>query len=233
MNNFYLKFNSEHEDVDFNNAVSIDGLAELLKSLYTAIYASKKDNVVLSQVTDNCYQLGFKTSNDVLELRCIEANNDILEKSDRELSPGVLRYKKAVDKVIKENWYLEILNSEGVPVVKIPHGFSQKSVDHYYSNKSFVGYITLIGDRELDPKSLHIYLSEHKNIKIFISENQHKELTSYYRKNKIRAKVKLKKSLSSNRVMSAKLLSFKVKSTLNFPENLDQMDLSDLNFEID
>jgi len=230
MPSFYLKFNSKEKDIDFSNALSIDDLAEVLKSLYSAISASKSDNIVLSQVTDNCYQCGFSTSNKMLEERFIETNKEVLERSDIELSSNKVRYKKAIAKAIKHDWFLEILNSDGIPVVTIPYGFNERTVDSYYSNKSFEGYVTLIGDKELNPKNLHIYLSENKNFKIFINTKQHEELAKYYRKSKIRVKVRLKKSLNSNRVLSAELINYRPKSELNFPYNLDEVDLSELNF---
>ena len=230
MPSFYLKFNSLDKDIDFRNAISIDDLAEILKSLYSAISASKNDNIILSQVTDNCYQCGFNTTNEVLEKRFIETNQEVLEKSDLELASNKIRYKKAIAKAIKHDWFLEILNSEGIPVVTIPHGFNERTVDSYYSNKSFEGYVTLIGDKELNPKNLHIYLSENKNLKIFISTEQHEQLAKYYRKSKIRVKVRLKKSLNSNRILSAELIKYRPKSKLDFPYNLDEVDLSELNF---
>ena len=230
MHSFYLKFNSKNKNIDFNNAVSIDDLAEILKSLYSAISANKNDNIVLSQVTDNCYQCGFTTLNKVLEEKFIDLNKDILEKNNVELANDKLRYKKSIAKVIKPDWYLEVLNSGGVPVLTIPYGFSERTVDYYYSNKSFEGYITLIGDKELNPKHLHIYLSDNKNFKIFINPLQHDELATYYRKSKIRVKVRLKKSLDSDRILSAELISYRPKAELNFPYNLDKIDLSGLNF---
>ncbi|MFG6685221.1 hypothetical protein ACGK9U_01460 [Mariniflexile sp. HNIBRBA6329] len=230
MHSFYLKFDSKEKNIDFTNAVSIDDLAEILKSLYSAISANKTDNIVLSQITDNCYKCGFTTPNEVLEERFIDLNKDILEKNNVELTNEKLRYKKSIVKVIKPDWYLEILNSAGISVLTIPHGFSERTVDYYYSNKSFEGYITLIGDKELNPKHLHIYLSDTKNFKIFINPLQHEELATYYRKSKIRAKVRLKKSLDSDRILSAELISYRQKSELKFPYNLNEIDLSGLNF---
>ena len=230
MHSFYLKFNSEKKNIDYGNAISIDDFAEILKSLYSAISATKNDKIVLSQITDNCYQCGFSTPNEALHQRFEEVNKEILEKSNVELTNNKVRYKKAIAKAIRKDWYLEVLNSSGNTVVTIPYGFNEKSVDFYHTNKSYEGFITLIGDKELNPKNLHIYLSDNKNFKIFINTEQHEELAAYYRKSKIRAKVRLKKSLSSDRILSAELVSYREKSKLKFPYNLDEVDLSGLNF---
>lgn len=230
MHSFYLKFNSKIKDIDFGNAISIDDFAELLKSLYTAISATKNDNIVLSQITDNCYQCGFSTPNKLLQERFVDINKEILEKDNVELTNSKVRYKKAIAKAIKKDWYLEVLNSEGRAVLTIPYGFNERTVESYYTNKSCEGYITLIGDKELNPKNLHIYLSDNKSFKIFISKEQHEQLATHYRKSKIRAKVRLRKSLFSERVLSAQLVSYRAKSDLNFPYNLDEIDLSGLNF---
>ncbi|SDS06120.1 hypothetical protein [Gramella sp. MAR_2010_147] len=230
MANFYLKFNSEDDSIDFNNAVSIYDLGEILKSLFSAISAKKKDNIVLSQVTDNCYQVGFATTNKFLEKRVEDLGQEIIEKRDLELSPSKLKFKKAVAKPMKEKWYLEILNSDKQPVVTLPYGFEEKSIEYYFSNKSYEGFITEIGDKELNPSNLHIYISGEKNFKIFIEQDQHDELAKYYRRAKVRVKVRLKKSLTSERILSAKLISFKAKADKNFPYNIDEIDLSELNF---
>lgn len=230
MENFYLKFNSDNKNIDFGNAISIDDFAEILKSLYSAISAKKSDNIILSQITDNCYQCGFSTSNKIITQRFTDVNSQILEKSNIELTNSQVRYKKSIAKVLKQDWYMEVLNASGDVIVKIPYGFNEKTVDFYYTNKSYEGFITLIGDKHLDPKHLHIYLSDSEDFKIFITEEQHKELANFYRKKKIKVKVRLKKSLHSNRVLSAILVNYRAKSEFDFPQNLDNVDLSDINF---
>ncbi len=230
MASFYLKYNSNDDSIDYSNAVSIDDLGEILKAMYSAISAKKNDNIALTQVSDNCYMVGFETNNKQLEKRFESLGNEILEKNDLELSKKKLRFKNAVSKSLKSNWYLELLNSDKNPVVTLPYGFNDSVVDHYYSSKNIEGVITEIGDKDLNPSNLHIYISGNTSFKIFISLEQHDELARFYRRSKVRLKVRLKKSLQSNRILSAKLISFKPKLEKDFPYSLDGVDLSNFNF---
>lgn len=230
MKKFSIKFDSEIEEVDFSNAISIDELGELLKSIYSLLSAKKNDKVILSNIVDNCYQLDISTINPILENRFINAGKNVLEKSDIELNNKELRFKKSIASSLKVGWYMDILNAEGVKVITVPYGFNEKLIDTYYTIKNIEGYITEIGDKDINAKGLHIYLSDHTDFKIFITVEQHDELMSFYRKVKIRAKVQIKKSLSSDKILSAKLITFKSKSHSNFPLNLDDIDLSELNF---
>jgi hypothetical protein len=233
MPRFYLKYNSDDSKIDFGNAISINDLGDILKSLFSVIDATKSDNVVLSTITDNCYEIGFDTSNIYLEKRVEFHSKDILEKNTAELTNKQLRFKKALSKPMKESWYLEILNSDKKSIIVLPYGFDKNSVDAYYSNKTIEGFITLIGDRQLEPKNLHIYISGNDNFKIFITPEQHEDLAKHYRNEKLRFKIRLKKSLLSNRILSASLVNFRTKSSKKFPYNLDDLDVSSLNFKFD
>ncbi|MES2411651.1 MAG: hypothetical protein V4535_09445 [Bacteroidota bacterium] len=230
MATFSLKFDSDHGDVDFSNAISIDDLGELLKSLYLAIDASKSDKIILTTVVDNCYELGISTINPVIEPKVEKLTKSIFEKSDLELNQKESRFKSSVVKALKPGWFLDILNADGVKVITLPYGFNEKTIETYNSIKNIEGFITEIGNKELDAKSLHIYLSENADFKIFVNIEQHDELMKFYRKAKIRAKVNLKKSLSTDKILSANLIGFKHKNEFNFPYNLNDIDFSDINF---
>ena len=112
----------------------------------------------------------------------------------------------------------ELISFETAKIAK------EKVVEHYYSNKSIEGLITEIGDKVLDPKSLHIYLSGYNDFKIFLDIDQHNQLEQYYKKQRVRLKVRLKKSMTSQKILSARLLNYKVKSKLDFPFNLQEID---------
>lgn len=226
---FSLKFDSDHGDIDFSNAISIDELGELLRSLYAAIDASKNDKVILSTVVDNCYELGIVTANPAIETRVEKLAKNICEKSDLELTQRESRFKASIVKSLKQGWFLEILNADGIPVVTLPYGFNEKVVETYNSIKNIEGFICEIGNKELDAKSLHIYLSDY-DFKIFLDIDQHDSLMKFYRKAKIRAKVNLKKSLTTDKILSASLIDFKHKNEFNFPYNLNDIDFSDINF---
>lgn len=227
---FSLKFDSDHGDVDFSNAISIDDLGELLKSLYSAIGASKGDKIILSAVVDNCYELDFQTKNPVIPGKVQKLGIDIAEKSELELTAKESRFKSCVAKSLKPNWFMDILNEDGVSVVRLPYGFNERSVDIYYSTKNIEGFITEIGDKDLNAKGLHIYISGHTDFRVFLSIEQHDELMRYYRNQQIRAKVRLKKSLQTNKILSATLIRYKPKSVFNFPYNLNDIDFSDITF---
>lgn len=99
-----------------------------------------------------------------------------------------------------------------------------KPVVSYYANKSYEGYITIVKQQKSNPNDFYVCLS---NNKILVSEKQYKELCMIYKKGcKIRAKLRLEKSLLSQRILSAKLVSYRVKSVLNFPYNLHKANLS-------
>ena len=154
----------------------------------------------------------------------------INEKSNAELNSKEIRFKNSIAKTLKPGWFMDILNQDGIPVVSLQYGFNEKAVETYSSIKNIEGFITEIGDRELEAKGLHIYLSEALDYKVFITIEQHNEIAKFYRKAKIRAKVILKKSLSTNKVLSAKLLTYKQKNEFNFPYNLNDIDFTDINF---
>jgi len=101
-----------------------------------------------------------------------------------------------------------------------------KPVVSYYSNKSYEGYITIVRQQKSNPNDFYVYLSRKK---IVVSEKQYKELSKLYKEGhkmcKIRAKLRLKKSLFSQRILSAKLISYRVKSVLTFPYSLHKANL--------
>lgn len=230
MANFSLKFDSNHGDVDFSNAISIDELGELLKSLYSAIGATKSDRIILSTVVDNCYELGISTLNTTIPSRAITLAQNIREKSDLELKPKESAFKTAIAKSLKPDWFLEVLNEKGIPVVSIPYGFSEKTIETYNSIKSIEGVVTEIGNKELGASSLHIYMSDNIDYKIFINLEQNNALAGFYRNGIIRAKLNLKKSLITDKVLSARLIGFSPKSESNFIDSLNELDFSDINF---
>lgn len=230
MYKFSLKFNSELEELGFDNGIPMNQLGDLISSLYSVVEAKKGDKVVLSDIKDNCYEIEAMTVNPMIEERLIHSSHSIYEKSNSELTTKELRFKKNLARVLKVGWYVDILNNEGNSVYKIPYGFNEKTIDNYYSNKSIEGVITEIGDKDLNPKNLHIYISDNTEFKIFINSEQHDELKRYYRDQRVRVKLRLKKSLESDKVLSAELISYKPKSKIDFPFNLNDVDLSKLRF---
>ena len=99
----------------------------------------------------------------------------------------------------------------------------------YYTNKSCEGYIMIVKQQK-NSNDFYVYLSNNKiplSEKILVSEKQYKELSMLYKKGrKIRAKLRLEKSLFSQRILSAKLIKYRVKSVLSFPYNLHKVNLS-------
>lgn len=229
MTKFSLKFDSKIDDIGFSNAISIDELGDLLKAVFGVINAKKSDKVIMTNVVDNCYQIDINTTNNLFEARIINAGKSALEKSDFELNKNELRLKNSIAKSLKTGWYMEILNNKGISEVTVPYGFNEKTIEIYHSFKNLEGFITEIGDKNLEAKGLHIYLSDYSDFKIFINSEQHNELKKYYRTQVVKIKVQLNKSLSTNKILSAKLISFKPKDEKNFPDNLENFDLSDIN----
>lgn len=204
---FSLKIDDDGHSLTKEDGIPFDKIGELLQSLYEAIDPKSDIKCTLGQIRGNCYALDFYTEEEKYVANFVVVHKNIEGIAFEDLEPNQKKYAKSLRKVLGDKFYLSAYdsNEEKIASIKdIGHNLSQ---DTYYTTKTIYGVISELGATSLNAIKKHINI-DGIGYKIKISKDQDIELKPHYATDKLKIRIKQKRSLEKGRIIDAELISF-------------------------
>lgn len=228
MYKFSLKIDDDSHSLTKEDGIPFDKIGELLQSLYNAIDPKSNIKCTLGQIRGNCYALDFYTEEKKYENNFIVVHKNIEDISINELDKTQKEYAQTLRKVLGDKYYIKAYDSNNVEVASIKKIGTKVEYDSYYTLKTIYGIVSELGGTSLTSAKKHIRVDGIPyNIKI--SKDQDIELKPYYGTDKLRIKIKQKRSQGKGRIIEAELLSFITVSGNTLIENLKEIGYIDFN----
>lgn len=203
---FSLTINDPSRSMNPENGVSICELGTLFCDMYAATDPGDKSKCILYGVSNHGYTPNFVTDSNLRYERFIDVHKNIRERGINDLTDKEAKYAKTLKRILKDGLFLEPHDKDDNLITTIYPSEIQETVKGYYTVSSIFGTISEMGSPSLE-KGTHIYL--HKtDYKIFTNKEQDVALRAFYRSGKLRLKVRLKKSLDTNRIINGTLIAF-------------------------
>jgi hypothetical protein len=228
-NKLILKFDDENQSLTEENGLSIQELGKLLFALDKI---TDGDNVVISNISGNCYALELTSPNqkNINSLRI--THNNLKEKKSENWSKKEIRYASTLIKILGKNKNLEVYDKQKTFSIKITREDIINPIQYYYERKIIYGVITLIGSTSLDKRSKPKIILDKQNYSINISTEQENSLKSYYKNNKLKLTLRLRKRISDSSIESANLIDFVIPEPTTLFTSMERF-RSNSNIDID
>lgn len=216
---FSLKIDDDAHSLTKEEGISFDKIGELLQGLYEAIDPNSDVKCTLGEIRGNCYALDFYTTEERYLENFIIVHKNIESISYDDLEPNQKSYAKTLRKVLGGKYYINAYDSNNQKVASIKDIGRNLESDTYYSTKTIYGIVSELGGTSLNSTKKHIKV-DGISYNIRISKDQDIELKPYYGTDKLKIKIKQKRSLEKGRVIDSELLSFVAISGNNIIDNL-------------
>lgn len=211
MYKFSIKIDDDLNSLSKEQGVSFDKIGELLQNLYEAIDPKSALKCTLGQIRGNCYALDFYTEEEKYLENFIVVHKDIEDIPYSELNESQKKYAKTLKKVLGDKYYLTAFDSDNHKIASIKQlevsESTDKVIDVYYTLKTVYGIVSQLGGASLDSSKKHIRI-DGINYNIKISKDQDIKLKQYYGTDKLRIKIRQRRSRGKGRVIDAELISF-------------------------
>lgn len=219
MYKFSLKIDDDENSLTKEDGISFDKIGGLLKSLYDAIDPKSDIKCTLGQIRGNCYALDFYTQEEKYVSNFVLVHKNIEDIPFTELENKQKEYAKTLKKVLGDKYFIKAYDSDGVQIASIKNIGIKNNYDTYYTLKTIYGIVSQLGGTSLESTKKYIRIDGIPyNIKI--SKDQDIELKPYYGTDKLRVKLKQKRSQGKGRVIDAELISFTLVSGNSLLDNL-------------
>ena len=219
MYNFSLKIDDEEHSLTKEDGISFDKIGELLQSLYDAIDPGSHIKCTLEGVRGNCYALDFTTQEERFVENFIVIHKNIESIPFTQLQDKQKNYATSLRKILGSKYHANAYDTAGLKVASIKDIGTKENYATYYTLKTVYGIVSQLGAKSLDSVKKQISVDGLPyNIKI--SKDQDIELKQFYASDKLRLKLKQKRSQAKGRVIDAELVSFTKVNGNSLIENL-------------
>lgn len=225
---FALNINNEDQLLTPKNGLPFGELGVLINHLDKAINPKDGKPCVLYSIENHGYTPNFLTESELLYNKFIDVHKNIQERELTELNKEEATYASTLKKILSTDKYVEPIGNDDQPLFRLSGKEIERGVENYSIVTNQSGIISEIGSPKLD-EVRHVYLHD-VEYKIFITPQQEELLKKYYRDGVVDFKVKQKRSIKSGRIISATLISFKIKPDLTISESLSTLSQEDLSF---
>lgn len=219
MYKFSLKIDDDTHSLTKEDGIPFDKIGELLRTLYEAIDPTSNIKCTLEGIRGNCYALDFTSKEERFLNNFIAVHKNIESIPFTQLQGTQREYATSLRKVLGSKYYINAYDSNGLKIASIKDIGTKENNITYYSLKTIYGIISQLGAPSLDSAKKHISI-DGLNYKIKISKEQDIQLKQFYATDKLRLKIKQKRSQEKGRVIDAELISFIKVSDSNLIENL-------------
>lgn len=216
---FHITIDDKKGSLNKENGISIDKIGDLLKGLYTAIDDGKKIKCSLSNVSGNCYRLDFTSKNIDHETNFIELHQNIKELNFDQLPNKLKDYARVLSGILNNEYCLIVFNSQKKQITTIKEINYRKKIESYYTYNTIYGYLSQVGDKTVSSTVKNISIDGYSR-QIKVKDGEDIQLNPHYRKQKLRVRVKEKRTVNSDRVISAELIEFDVVNSGSLSQNL-------------
>lgn len=219
MYKFSLKIDDDKHSLTKEEGIPFDKIGELLQTLYEAIDPKSNIKCTLEGIRGNCYALDFTTKEQRYESNFVVVHKNIEGIPFNQLEKPQKEYAIALRKILGAKYYINAYDSNGVRVASIKDIGVKEDYDTYYAHKTVYGIVSQLGSPSLGSSKKHISV-DGIPYKISITKDQDIELKAFYATDKLRMKIKQKRSQSKGRVIDAELISFTKVSEYGLIDNL-------------
>lgn len=212
MYKFALKIDDDDHSLTKENGIPFGKVGELLQNLYAAIDPDSKIECTLGQIRGNCYALDFYTDEIKYHENFIVVHKNIEDIPLDELSPIQRKYATTLKKILGAKYFIKAYDNDNVQIAKIkqdPNKVEKDALksDVYFSQKTVYGIVSELGGASLNSSKKHIKVDGIPyNIKI--DKDQDIQLKPFYGTDKLRIKIRQKRSQGKGRIIDAELISF-------------------------
>lgn len=221
---FSLKIDDDNHSLSETNGLSVKQLGQLLLDLDKALELNGKD-CTLSNISGNCYQVGYATTNITIYNNYIHSMDFISKNNYNELPVNLRPIKKTLNSILGNNRYAIAYDMNFKEVAKITSTEIINSSFEYYTNKIINGLIIQIGNRNID-KNANIVVREIDTELLHtipVTSEQENSLKAYYKYTDglLSFDIKIKKDLSNNKSTPISLTSYKLKSNQKINKSIN------------
>ena len=223
---FSLKIDNAQHSITPESGVSADVIAKLIRDLYGATEIEEESDMTLFAINNTGYTPKFVTNSDRRYDQFVKVHKNIVERGIEDLRWEEAKYAKTIKRLLKGGLFLEPYDENNKKITTVYPNQIKERVQGYFSTTTITGIVSQLGPKSLD-KDPYIFLDRY-DYKIFVSKEQAFQLREYIRENRLAFKIRQKRSIKHNKVVSAALLSFRPMSNHSLIENLASLD--DLDF---
>jgi len=197
-----------------------------LQNLYEAIDPGSHIKCTLEGIRGNCYALDFTTEEERFATNFVVIHKNIESIPYSQLQGKQKNYATSLRKVLGGKYYANAY-SAGLKIASIKDIGTKENNSTYHTLKTIYGIVSQLGAKSLDSPKKHISIDGLPyNIKI--SKEQDIELKQFYATDKLRLKLRQKRSQEKGRVIDAELVSFTKVNGNSLIENLKEVGYVDL-----
>ena len=229
MYKFSLQIDDDNHTLSADNGISIDMLSKLLEKLNKAINSDDSTIITLSEIRGNCYAMDFSSEHERDYKRFEIIHKNISQVSYIDLEPEVRDYAKTLKHILGGKYYIKALDQDRNEIVKIKDIGKDDSALYYFDRTDIYGVVSQLGAPKLSASRKSISIDGFTS-KIFISGDQDLKLKQYYGTDKLRIKLKLKRSSIDGHIINAEMISFQPVSNQTLSEKLSETPFIELNF---
>lgn len=226
---FSLKIDDQEHSLTKENGISIGRIGALLEALFNVIETGTGSNITLGQIRGNCYALDFYTEDEGYLSNFITTHKNIERIQVDELSPDQKKYASTLRLILGNKFFLKAYDNLGAEIALIKDIGKIESNRHYFSTDTIYGILSELGSSSLSNTKKHIFI-DGTNYRIYISKDQDLQLKPFYGTEKLRVKIRQKRSADGGRILSSELISFTIVGKRSLIDNLNAG--GDLDLEI-
>lgn len=215
---FGLNINAEEYSLTPEDGLAFGELGVLINHLDKAINPQDGNKCTLYSVQNHGYTPHFITNSSLLYGNFIEVHRNIQEKEISELRKTEATYANTLKRILSNDKYVEPLDNTLTPFLRLTGNEIEKGVETYNIVTTQSGIVSEIGSPKLN-ETRHVYL-HNSEYKIFITPQQEELLKGQYRSGVVELKLKQRRSIKTDRIVSAQLLDVRIKPELTLSESL-------------
>ena len=174
-----FRFNDKDKTLSRFNGLSIETLAEFLKSLHTVTKGISEDGLVLSEIKGNCYAIVCSTPSLTTSEYIQTLHSQIASGSFSGLKAKEKEYSYKILDLLDDNLTLNVYNKDKSFYKTIVKTELPKVFPFFHETDSVSGILTRIGGRNINTKNT-IMVSSYPG-EIEITNHQDKKLKNYYK----------------------------------------------------
>jgi len=216
---FSIKIDDDEHSLSSEDGIPFDKLAELLKTLFPAIDPHTGTKCTLGKIRGNCYAIDFFSADEKYLSNFVIVHKNVEQVNIEELDKEQKEYAITLRKILGGKYYLKAFDNSNSEIATIKDLGKKTSVEYYYSNETVYGILSMLGSQAILDTKKYIYLDGIAN-RITISKVQDLELKPYYGTNKLRLKIRNKRSAYDGHVISSEMVSFTVVGENDIMDNL-------------
>lgn len=225
--NFFLKIDDDEHSLSVEDGLPFQKLGELLVSLFKAIDPHTSSKCSVREIVDGSYGIAFSTDDEVYHSNFEIVHRNIQQYSIDELDEPQRDYAISLKKILGGKYFIKAENNDGKEIASITELEKSPGVDAYYSSETLYGTLSQIGSTTIDAPKKHIYI-DGVPYRISITREQDAHLKPYYTSNKLRLKVRHKRSINDGHIVSAELISFTVLEETDIVDTLKEIGSVDI-----